>query len=135
MRRTSPKRQQRITEAAPWRTELRAQGFCDWCSSDRNGLEIHEVSGGSTRGLELDKPFSTNLLCAACHRDLEALPKNHAVCIGLALIRYRRPESYNLEHYYRLTARRWPDESLVEIWWTRLLLGQTTTTTYAREFP
>ena len=132
LRRLSARRRRRITEAEPWRTELRAQGWCDWCASDRHGLDIHEVSGGATRGLELDKPFSTNLLCRRCHDDLESLPKSHAVCIGLALIRYRRPESYNLEWFYRLTARRWPSEELVERWWQRMLLGQTTA--YTKDF-
>ena len=121
MRTVSKRRQALNSDVEHWRTKLRAVGYCEWCGSDRHGLEIHEVSGGSTRALELDKPFSTVLLCERCHADLESLPKNHAVCIGLALIRYSRPEDYSLDSFYRLTARRWPDEGLVSQWWLRIL--------------
>lgn len=125
MRRVSLKRQQLNRAVDPYRQQLRAQGFCDWCSGERNGLDIHEVCGGVTRAQELNKPFSTCLLCRPCHRDLEAMKKEHAVCIGLALIRYRRPESYSLSNFYRLTARNWPSELLVEHWFQRMLLGST----------
>lgn len=125
MRRISPRRQSVLEAAAPWRDKLRSQGHCDWCGFDGISLDIHELSGGATRAMELDKPFSTALLCRACHGDLEAMRKEHAVCIGLALIRYRRPECYSLERFYDLTARRWPSEMLVEHWWRRMLLGQT----------
>ena len=125
MRKVSLKRQAINEAASPWREKLRAQGYCDWCGNDRDGLDVHEICGGTTRALELDKPFSTNLLCRPCHTDIESFRKEHAVCIGLALLRYRREESFNLEWFYRLTARRWPSEQLIEHWWRRMLLGET----------
>jgi hypothetical protein len=124
VRRISPRRQLRNEEAAPWRMELLAAGACDWCSSNR-GLAIHEIARGQNRGLALDKPFACCLLCERCHADIHELPAAHAVCIGLALLRYNRPEAYHLEHYYRLTARRWPSEEMIERYWRRILNGKT----------
>ncbi len=121
----STRRIARNIEANPWRTLLRMRGQCEWCLSDRNGLQVHEIARGQHRPEALDKPFATILLCAACHRDLHELPAPHAVCIGLALLRYNRPDDYHLEHYYRLTNRRWPSEELVESWWRRILMGKT----------
>jgi hypothetical protein len=121
MRRVSLKRQHRNREAAPVRDALRSLGRCEWCSTDRHKLDVHEVANGASRGAALDQLYALLLLCRRCHDDLHRLPKDAAVCIGLALIRNSRPEHYSLDSFYKITARRWPDESTVEIWWRRIL--------------
>ena len=124
MKRISARRASLLREVEPWRQKLKATGYCEWCCADRDGLEIHEICGGNgIRQLELGQPFSTVLLCRPCHSDLESMRKEHAVCIGLALIRYRRAEDYSLSKFYTLTDRNWPSEELVEHWWRRMLMG------------
>ena len=123
MRRISSKTAARNAEVAPVRDQLRI-GACDWCASDRHGLVLHEIANGPVRSAALDCPFAVVRLCCRCHQDLHELPKRHAVCIGLALIHYLRPEDYSLARFYRLTRRNWPDEAEVEIWYERILNGR-----------
>ena len=131
MKRISLKRRQRLTEAQPWRKELREQGYCDWCSVRAGDyfkgfpvqLEEHEIARGIHRQRALDQPCATLLLCSRCHDELHRMAGDAQVCIGLALIRYRRPEHYSLSRYYELTGRRWPDEASIDLWTKRIFGG------------
>ncbi len=126
MKQVSPKRAALNAAVEPYRQSLRQRvGKCEWCINTDSGLIVHEIARGQFRADALDKPFATLVLCAACHQDLHELPAPHAVCIGLALLRYSRPEDFNIERFYQLTARRWPSEELISRWWTRTLAGRT----------
>ncbi len=126
MRKVSPKRAALLATVEPIRNALRERvAVCEWCLNTDSGLCVHEIARGQHRSVALDKPFATLVLCDDCHRDMHDLPAAHAVCIGLALLRYSRPEDWSLERFYQLTARRWPDELMVDRYWMRLLAGKT----------
>lgn len=119
MRRVSLKRARRNREAQPVRDELQI-GRCEWCNSDQP-TELHELANGPVRQECLDQPYALLRICRDCHRELHRFPKDAAVSIGLALIRFRRPQDYSLSMFYELTKRRWPDPEIVEHWWRRML--------------
>jgi hypothetical protein len=120
MKAIGTKRRKLNAAVDPWRNALRLRvGKCEWCGSDRNGLAVHEIARGPNRAAALDKPFAVLVLCAACHRDLHELPGAHAVCLGLALLRYNRPQNYHLENFFRLAGRRWPPVEIIDLWWKR----------------
>ena len=118
MRRISARRAALIERASPYREALRDTCVCEACGQPTIDGEVHEVCCGTgLRELQLDKPFSSLLLCPGCHRPLlHDLPKAHGVAIGLALIQRSRPGDSNREHFFRLMARRWPDEALIDRW-------------------
>lgn len=126
MRNVSLKRQKLNAAVKPFRDGLLERvAVCEWCINTDSGLIVHEISRGQYRAMSLDKPFACLVLCGDCHRDMHDLPASHAVCIGLALLRYSRPTDFNLERFYQLTARRWPDEEMVDRYWTRTLAAKT----------
>ncbi len=126
MRKISPKRAALLATVEPIRNALRERvAVCEWCLHGDRVLQVHEIARGQFRQDALGKPFASLVVCAACHQDLHDLPAAHAVCIGLALLRYSRPEDWSLERFYQLTARRWPDEDMVDRWWQRTLSGRT----------
>lgn len=118
------KRQREALDSRLWLIE-RTGGACDWCA--RPGAHEHHVANGQNRGLSLGKLFAVCWVCADCHRELHDLPKRASVCIGLALIRYHRQDQYDLEAFYKLIARRFPSEEMIEHWWQRMLIGKTRT--------
>lgn len=125
MRRVSRKTAARKKAVEPYRETLVLNvAQCEWCSSPNHGLSVHEIARGCHRQAALDKPFATLVLCDDCHRDLHELPSIHAICIGLALLKSSRPEDFSLEAFYKLTARRWPAEDLVERWYVRILAAR-----------
>lgn len=127
MKPKSPRRQRLETATLDARLALieLTDGRCEWCQ--RPGCHEHHIANGQNRGLSLGKLFSVVWLCESCHRDLHELPKRHAVCIALALLRNSRPCDYNLEAFYKLIARRFPSEADVERWWERMLSARTIT--------
>jgi hypothetical protein len=121
MRRVAPKRAQQALDTRLLLIEL-TDGKCDWCR--RPGAHEHHVANGPSRAFSKGEMGLVCFLCISCHQELHSMRKAHAVCIGLALIKYNRPDFYSLELYYKVTRRRWPDESDVEHWWNRMLMAQ-----------
>lgn len=103
-----------------WRTTLRAIGHCEWCLGECGKLDPHEVARGQFKEAALDAPFASILLGRGCHNVIHRMAGDDAICIGLAIIRERRPENYSVADYYALTGRDWPDESYIALWHRRL---------------
>jgi hypothetical protein len=126
MRSNTPARRALNAAAAEWREELRnSVGRCEFCGQWVRALSVHEVArGNGIRPKALRAEYAVLVLCvdldSACHRTLERLAGDDQRALGLALLRRSRPEDYDLERFYRLTARRFPSAELVELWRKRL---------------
>jgi len=86
-------------------------GRCEWCRRGR--IFLHEIAQGfGKRHLALDKRGLVIGLCFDCHRKIHSLGLKGKV-IGLAILRARRPQDYNLQLFWEVNGRRWPDHEEV----------------------
>lgn len=92
-------------------------GTCEWCGRESN-LDPHHVAQGINRGVS-DQYDELKLdLCRNCHNALHECSK-HIRAIGLALI-YRAGRGLQLQLFWEVTNRRFPEESEVRHWIDRL---------------
>lgn len=133
MKRQSLKHRARADEAAPWRQALKERvGRCEVCMKpcDPSKLTIHEIACGyGPRQKALDQSYAV-LVChwvdwtprvpLNCHGIAQAEPKARQ----LARLYVCRSSDFDLEAYWKLTARRWPDWADVEREIDKLLEAQ-----------
>ncbi len=101
---------------------VRVNGLCEFCGEP--GCDEHHIANGQNRGLSLGLDYSRVWSCRPCHGLVHELPKPHAVGIAMAALRRSRPENFRLNDFYRLIARRFPDEALIERW-RQILMAKT----------
>lgn len=113
MKRVSSKRRKRISEVAPFRSAFKLEiGCCERCRKRRN-LEIHEISrGNADRKKSLDKRYAILCLCRDCHREMDHWSRAKQIC----LLYVRRPYDFDLNAFWILTCRRYPDLGEVMEW-------------------
>lgn len=119
MRQWSKKRQKRWREVEDWRSRFKEEvGRCEVCRKAKSSehLDGHELCVGSVRQQALDKRFCVLVVCRPCHAMLESL----TIPQQMAYLLLSRPEDYDLEAYYRLCHRRWPDHEVVFEWAAKL---------------
>lgn len=119
MRQWSKKRQQRWREVEEWRSRFKAEiGMCEVCRKHKapEYLDGHELCIGSLRQKALDQRWCVLVVCRPCHTMLESL----TIPQQLAYLLLSRPEDYDLDEYYRLCQRRWPDHESVFEWAVRI---------------
>ncbi len=106
MRRFSLKRQKRNREVKQFRDDFRKEiKLCEHCQK-RPVQAIHEIARGSHRQKALDKRYAILRLCdPGCHQEVGGWP----ICKQLALLALRRPNDYDLDAYWQLTSRRFPE--------------------------
>lgn len=71
---------------------------------------MHELVPGYCRSLALDKRFAVLCVHRACHNMLE----RKTIPVQLAYLFLSRMYDFDLEKYYELIQRRWPDWSEVK---------------------
>lgn len=89
---------------------------CECCFRARP-LQDHHVAMGF-RFKAVDDPELILRICEDCHKLIHRMPGDDARAMGLALLRHG--QRGNLEHFYAVTNRRWPEASLVSHWEDRL---------------
>jgi hypothetical protein len=108
MRRVSAARKQRLAEVSQWREDFcNTVGRCEFClvAASPQALDIHELCVGSCRKLALDAPYCVLAAHRHCHSILEML----TIPNQLAYLLRAAPERFDLEAYWKLCQRRWPD--------------------------
>jgi len=100
--------------------------YCEFCHRTNVALCCHEVAkGGGCRLEARQADFARLCLCGgyedSCHDVLHRMASQDAVAAGLALIYHSRAADFNLEAFWKLTARRWPDFQTVDRWTRRLI--------------
>lgn len=90
---------------------------CEYCRRDV-ATEPHHVASGGNKAANVGDVRLIALLCRDCHDVIEGMRGVDERACGLALLYHAG--RMDLEHYYRVTARRWPDASVVELWIRRL---------------
>lgn len=111
MKQRSDKNKRRKAEVDAWRKE-RSKLPCDLCGTTRRKRSVHEIGRGVDRQKSLDKPYATLVLCETsgttmgCHQVIHSEWCRES---ELALLKLRRPDDFDLEAFYQLTSRRFPD--------------------------
>lgn len=125
MNHLSAKRRHSLPAEADFREELfaRAGHCCEWCKNEPTAQQ-HEIARGASRQKARTCLFASLALGVDCHREIHRFAGDVAICVGLAILRCRRPEDFNLPKYWKLTARRWPELADVEAWGKRLCLNK-----------
>ena len=93
---------------------------CEFCS-EFHPLEQHHIAQGVDRAAAGDNPACSIWICQDCHTWIQGVRDCRP--IGLAIIKIRRPDDYDLEEFYRVTNRRFPDAASVKKWVKRLRVG------------
>lgn len=120
MRRFSLKRQKLNRDADAWREEkIMLIGRCDLCGMNELAyLCLHEIARGINRELALTAAYAQLCLCDCCHRYWAH--RGGKIAEQLARLKFVRPYDYDIEEFYRLTDRRWPDETDIEAAFKRI---------------
>ncbi len=118
MRNMSERFRLRADEAEPVRAALRQRGVCEVClqPASPENLDVHELVPGCCRQLALDQRYATLCATRLCHSYIETL----TIPNQLAYLHIARPSDFDLEKYYSLTKRRWPDWDEVSAWVGRI---------------
>lgn len=115
IRRVSERRRKLEAEAGPWREQFKATvGRCEYCFKPKapEYLDCDEIARGATRSISLTAEYAILVVCRPCHRMVQ--PWSRAK--RLALLYIARPSSFDLEKWYELTQRRWPDWEEISRW-------------------
>ncbi len=109
MKRTSPRRAAREAAVRDWRYQFCARvGRCECCLKPASveNLCCDEIARGSGhRQKALDQPFALLVVRVDHHDRIQ----NWSRAKRLALLYIARPSDFDLEKWYALTGRRWPD--------------------------
>lgn len=125
MRRVSKKRARLNRSVKQWRLNLCIElGRCEVCQRPYHPsfLEVHELCIGACRPLALTSRFATLVVKRDCHDYLESLTIPHQ----LAYLFLSRPKDCDLESYYTLTKRRWPDLEEIQEWARKIAVKRST---------
>jgi hypothetical protein len=89
-------------------------GVCEYCGQpaySNNPLVAHEVTGGGIRAKSQAQPCGQLVLHYwNCHPKIHTFSKAKQ----LAILKHRRQEDFDIEAYYLLIDRRFPDEEDIE---------------------
>jgi len=110
VRRVSKKRQKLINSTREWRDDFRNRvSRCEVCLQPCSPelLDVHELVFAPVRSKALDKPYAVLACHRRCHDYIETLTIPHQ----LAYLMRAAPERFDMERYWWLTKRRWPDVS------------------------
>ena len=113
MKQISNRRLKRIREAAPVRDALKARvGRCEHCLKPTapEYLDCDEIARGSSRQQALDEPCSILVVHRLCH----GLIQNWSRAKRLALLYLVRSSDYDLERFWQITGRRFPEQEDVD---------------------
>ncbi len=113
MRRVSKARMALRKEADPWREQFKESvGRCEYCLIKAAGssLDCDEIARGSCRKIALMAPYAILVLHRHCHHHVQ----NWTRAKRLAILLLARPDDYNLQEFWRLTRRNWPDQEDVD---------------------
>ena len=114
MKKISSRRLKRIREAKPVREALKARvGRCEHCLKPTapEYLDCDEIARGSSRQQALDEPCSILVVCRPCHSIVQ--PWSRAK--RLALLYLVRSSDYDLDRFWQVTKRRFPDQEAVDL--------------------
>lgn len=91
-----------------WREALIFRvGCCEICSNDRiDELACHEIARGIHRQNALTSACAILVVCWRCHKRVH---EGMSVAEQLAYLLLKRDSCFDIEAYYKLTGRRWPD--------------------------
>ena len=107
MKKISRKRADLLRSVEPFRRALRIRvSRCEFCLKTANphSLDVHELVPGYLRALALDKVYATLCVTRLCHQQIERL----TIPNQMAYLLRSRPESFNIELYWKLMRRQWP---------------------------
>jgi hypothetical protein len=121
MRRISKKRLGMMKVASEWRESLKSQvSRCEFClkPASASWLDCDEIARGSSRALALTAEYAILVVHRHCHDHIQNWPRARR----LALLYLARPSDYDLEAFWELTSRRWPEQEDVDREIEQLLL-------------
>ena len=113
MRRVSKKRAASNKEANQWREDFKESvGRCEYCLLKAAGssLDCDEIARGCCRKIALTAPYAILVLHRHCHHFVQ----NWSRAKRLAILMLARPEDYDLDAFWRLTRRNWPDQEDID---------------------
>lgn len=90
---------------------------CEWCFRHRP-LSPHHAAQGFRPQTEFMVRLLC-LLCLECHRDVHRECAENGRALSLAII-YHAARGNNIELFWEITKRNWPDKALVELWIKRI---------------
>lgn len=122
MKRMSEKRRERMKDVDAFRDELfdAVGGQCEWCGA-RDRLDPHEIARAGSKQQSMDQRCAVLLLCRDCHDSIHRSSDDRA--IGLAVLYLARSSDFDIERFYKLEGKRYPDLAVVLRWSRRLSLG------------
>lgn len=113
MKATSDRRRKREAKAKPIRDQLKAEvGRCEHCLKPKapEYLDCDEIARGCDRQKALTAVFAILCVCRPCHRIIQ--PWSRAKRLGLLFL--ARSSDYDLEKFWKLTARNYPSQEDVD---------------------
>lgn len=126
MNRLSAKRAASLDAEAAFKLRLleRCGYKCEWCGAGNCELDHHELQRGSgVRHLQRACLYASVILCRPCHEILGRMGGQDAVLLGLAILRLRRPECYDLQRFISLVCPHAPrrfEQAEVDAWLRRI---------------
>lgn len=109
----SKKRRIRWSQVETWRKAFKTKvGRCELClmPSTADHLDIDEIARGPCRQLALSAPFAILVVHRHCHSLIQGWSRQRR----LALLMIARPEDYDLEAFWDLTKRKFPEQTDVD---------------------
>jgi hypothetical protein len=120
MKRESPKHAARRLATRPAREALKTRvQRCEFCLKPAapEWLDCHELVPGNHRTKALDQDYALLCVTRLCHGKIEQL----TIPNQLAYLYLARPSDFDLEKYYKLIGRRWPDWDEVSFFVTAII--------------
>jgi len=102
-----------MKDVGPWREDFKSEvGRCEFClqKASADFLDADEVARGCCRKIALQARYAILILHRHCHRHVQ----NWSRAKRLAILKLARPEDYDLEAFWKLTRRNWPDQEDVD---------------------
>jgi hypothetical protein len=118
VRHSTPQRRNRNAAEAEAVATLRMYvDGCEFCRRDV-ATEPHHLASGCNKAASVGDVSLLVMLCRPCHDTIEAMRSVDERACGLAIAYHAG--RLNLEHFYRVTGRRYPDWRDVELWVKRI---------------
>jgi len=124
LRPLSPRRAAREAEARDWRHAFKIRiGRCEHCLKSKapEYLDCDEIARGCHRSKALTAAFAMLCVCRLYH----AIVQPWTRAKRLALLYLVRSTDYDLEAFWKLTSRRFPEQSEVDVEVEKLLNSRT----------
>ena len=118
MRHRTPSRRARDTAEQEAIATLRLYVTgCEFCRRETK-TEPHHLANGQNKAASVGDVSLLILVCRDCHETIEAMRSLDKRACGLAIAYHAG--RLNLEHFYRVTDRRYPEWRDVELWVKRI---------------